>query len=202
MYKIEWAEMKAFISSNQAEFKFLEMPNDYIVVARDSWFELECYLTKTNPRNQDQIEFEDDFKALEEKLNKPMKQSSFTSKEENGLKLFTRTHGASYDLEIGSGNCDFVIPYNQVKFNALEIVGCEKGDTISLQILDSDSGIVSTVPNYMLNQFGFSVGVPDGFYVRESKYDADLFSGLKIRIMYESISAKKIHINYILHELK
>lgn len=202
MFTVSWEEMKDFINTKDAEFQFLEMPNDYIVVARDSWFELRCFLTKENPRNAEQVDFEDNFKSLAGKLDKPVKQSSFTAKEEGGKKLFTRTHGSTFTLAVGANDCVFTVPYPQVKFNALEIVGCEKGDVVSLQILDDDSGTVSTVPNYVLNQFGFSVGVPDGFYIRESKYDADLFYGLKVKVIYESVSAKDVTINYVMHELK
>lgn len=126
----------------------------------------------------------------------------FSSKEVSGKKLYTRTHGQSFAVTTGSNTCDFRVPYPSVKFNALEIVGCEFGDNVSLQVLDTSTGTISTVPDYLLNQFGFTVGLPDNFYSRESQYDADLIYDMAIRIVYVSSSDKTITVNYVLHELK
>jgi len=41
----------------------------------------------------------------------------------------------------------------------------------------------------------------DAFYTRPSEYDADLYSGLIVRAVYTSLSAKTIGINYILNEV-
>jgi hypothetical protein len=126
----------------------------------------------------------------------------FAAKTVGTLKLYTRTHGQTFSLAQGSNNCDFTIPYNQSKFNGVEIIGGEVGDKVTLQVLDTATGTISTVPNYLLNTFGTTVNVPAGFYSRESKYDADMILGLQIRLVYNSISAKTIGVNYMIHELK
>ena len=126
----------------------------------------------------------------------------FSAKTVGSLKLYVRTNGQQFTLAQGSNNCDFTIPYNQSKFNGVEIIGGEVGDKVTLQVLDTATGTISTVPNYLLNTFGSNVNVPAGFYSRESKYDADMILGLQIRLVYNSISAKTIGVNYMLHELK
>lgn len=126
----------------------------------------------------------------------------FASKTVGTLKLYTRTHGQRFDLVQGSNNLDFVIPYAQCKFNGLELTGAQEGDKVTLQVLDTPTGTISGVPNYLLNTFGTDVNVAKDFYSRESKYDADMIQNLKIRLVYNSISAKNIGVNYMLHELK
>lgn len=128
--------------------------------------------------------------------------SPFASKYIGDKSLYTRVHGIQSAITVGTNNIDFTVPYAQAKFNALEIVNADVGDKVSLKILDSATGIISTIPFYELNQFGFDIYLPDGFYVRESQYDADLISGLVIRLEYTTAIAKTVKFNVILHELK
>ena len=86
--------------------------------------------------------------------------------------------------------------------DGIEVINGEIGDTMSLTVLDDEYGTVSTIPDYPLNQFGFDVNVAKDFYRWLSKYDADLFAGLQIKIDYNSASAKTVYFNYSLHELK
>lgn len=120
----------------------------------------------------------------------------------DGKKLFGRAHGKSFSLSAGANTIDFDIPYAACKITGVEIVGGEVGDTLDFFVLDDDSGTYSTVPNYILNQFGFDVGVAKDFYRRESAYDADLYYNMCVSIAYYSQSAKTVYINYILHEVK
>jgi hypothetical protein len=135
-----------------------------------------------------------------------LQEPPFASKTVGSLGLFNRTHGKSFALTTG-GNpnvCDFEVPYNQVKFNGVEIVGGELGDKVSLKIIDTDGD--PTTPYYsqdaVLNQFGFDVYIVSDFYRRESRYDADLYKDMRIRIEYTTQSDKTIYVNYMLHELK
>jgi hypothetical protein len=116
--------------------------------------------------------------------------------------LFIRTHGCAFTCIAGTSTHEFTIPYPQVKFNEIEILGAELGDHTELKILDDASGSYSTVPNYQLNQFGFSVYPSKDYYDRVSNYDADLYYGMRIVLEYTSLSAKDIYINFVLHELK
>jgi len=127
---------------------------------------------------------------------------TFSSKKIGDKSLFTRVYGQKYTVVEGSNDLLFEIPYAQVKFNALEIINAEAGDTVNLSILDSTAGYYTTIPNYPLNQYGFTAAVAPGFYSRSSNYDADLYLDMQISIGYVSESAKDIWVNYILHELK
>lgn len=121
----------------------------------------------------------------------------------DGKSLYVRDKGMEFTVSIGANNnkqCN--IDYNTMKFNGVEIIGGEVGDKVNLKVLDTPTGTISTIPNYLLNQFGFSVNVGPNYYHRVSKYDADLIKDMKIVVDYESVSSKTIYINYILHEVK
>jgi len=126
----------------------------------------------------------------------------FSSKKIGSKKLYTRATGKAFTVSVGSNNLDFLIPYNEMKINGIEIVNGKVGEKVNLKVLDTAAGTISTVPNYMLNQFGFDVNLPDGMFVRESQYDADMIKDLVIRIEYTAIEARDVRVNYLIHELK
>lgn len=120
----------------------------------------------------------------------------------NGKRLFSRVQGESYALLVGENSLIYTIPYPEVKFNEIEIVGAEVGDSCSLEVLDDANGSYSGIPNLSLNKFGDKVQLGKDFYCRKSNYDADLYLGMQIKVTYTSVSAKNVGINYILHEVK
>lgn len=126
----------------------------------------------------------------------------FAAKKIDGKNLFTRVHGVTSSIGMGLNIIEFIIPYAHVKFNALEIVNGDEGDSVNLKVVDDANGTYSTIPDYVLNQFGYNVNIPQGFYKRDSSYDADLYQNMKIRLEYNSVVAKTVKINIILHELK
>ena len=127
---------------------------------------------------------------------------AFAAKVRDGKKLYSRTRGLKHTLAIGDNFPNFVVPYAECLFNEIEIINGELGDSVDLFILDTASGALTTIPNYPLNQFGDGVFIASDFYKRGSSYDAALFGGLQINMRYNSVTAKDIYVNYILHELK
>lgn len=117
-------------------------------------------------------------------------------------KLYARIHGIQKDITLGSNTIDFVIPYSWAKITGLIICNCEALDTVDLAVYDTATGTYSSVPNYQLNQFAFSVNLPKDDFSWTSPYDADLYQGMIIRITYNSLSAKRIGVNYILNEVR
>ena len=116
-------------------------------------------------------------------------------------KLFKRDTGKAFAVTTGSNDCDFVIPFNIMKVTGVEIMGAELGDHCDFEVYDTPSGAISTVPNYKLNQFGYSVYISKDYYRRECQYDADVIKDMKIRVKFTSVSDKTIYINYIIHEV-
>lgn len=126
----------------------------------------------------------------------------FASKKMNGKSLYKRIHGISCDVEIGANEILFTVPYNLCKITGIEFLNGSHGDSCSLEVLDTATGLITGIPNQKLNQFGFSVYVAHGFYEHKSEYDADLYKDLQLKIIYTSIEDKNIAMNFILNELK
>lgn len=131
-------------------------------------------------------------------------QPPFSAKKIGALKLYTRCTGVSFSVDAGANNCDFSIPFPTVKFNGMKIVNCSIGDYVNLKVLDTPAGLISGVPNYVLNQFGYTVYMRNEYFEKRSDYDADLVHGMVIRAEYYNStgSTKTIYINYDIHELK
>lgn len=119
-----------------------------------------------------------------------------------GMRIYRRVHGIRFLLSEGENDLVWSVPYDWAKITGVEVVGGETLDIASFYVLDSSSGIVSGIPNFTLNQFGFNVNISSGFYESRSKYDADLYKGLQLKIAYTSVSAKTIGINFVLDEVK
>lgn len=125
---------------------------------------------------------------------------------EDGRKLYERKHGiAGSSVAAGQTvSTVYSIPYVDCKITAVEVVGSKEGDQVDFKILDTPSGTVSTIPNYVLNQFGFGVFTIAGNYKEESWYDADLFIGLQLEMSYTNNGSSTVTPNYnvTLHEVK
>jgi hypothetical protein len=138
-------------------------------------------------------------------LSSPVAVSStpaFASKTFGTKSLFKRVVGQQISLSAGSNTFTYTETFPWVKFMALEIVNGEAGDYCSLYILDTAAGTFSGVANAQLNQFGFTTNIAAGFYQHRSEFDADVYQGLQIKIVYQSLSAKTIGVNYVMNEVK
>lgn len=130
---------------------------------------------------------------------------AFARKTFRGQKLFRRKHGFNGLIPANStGSVLLVVPYAACKINQVEFVNAKEGDTVDLKVLDTATGTLSTIPNFMLNQFGFSTELPDGFYTDKSEYDADLIGGMQIEILYtnNSDTPHTIRGNITYHEVR
>lgn len=116
--------------------------------------------------------------------------------------LFKRGHGVKKVCIVGENESIFVIPYAWAKITAIEIINGSVGDSVSLYILDDTTGSYSTTPNYILNRFAFDLNIAEKFYSRKSEYDADLYIGMQVKIVYTSVDIKTIGINFDLNEVK
>lgn len=126
----------------------------------------------------------------------------FASKMIDGKKLYNRTAGKTFTVVVGVNVLEYAIPFVAMKFDGLEILFAEEGDTVNLKVLDTVTGTYKGTPNALLNQFGYDVNIVPGFYHRGSKYDADIYQGMRIVVEYTATVAKTIAINYGIHEIK
>ena len=121
----------------------------------------------------------------------------------DGKKLYKRLMGSQHVLAAGVNTfIAHVIAVPHVKMVGLKIIGGELLDYTDIKILDDVSGTYTTVPNYLLNQYGFSCNIAKDFHEEHCPYDADLYVGMQIQFTYYSQSAKTIGINLDLNEVK
>lgn len=139
----------------------------------------------------------------------------FASKElADGRKLYRRVHGFQMALVAnGESAQTFSIPYPTAKINEAEIVWAPEGIKVDLEVLDTDDGkiqqlmgvpVQNIVPNLSLNKFAFDLNVAADHYKDVSPYDADVISGMKVKVTLKNStdSTKTVGVNIVVHEVK
>lgn len=181
----EWTTFKTNVT-NKSALRFLESELFYTIKYND----FDSSIMKDS--GADQTDFETNYKSLANKTTTP-EAPAFDSKKIGTKSLFTRTMGVAYILAVGANTLDYTIPYTACKINGLEIVNAETGDFVDLKVAHPTYGVLS--------QFAFNAYLSKDYYERISNYDADLFAGLILRIVYNSVTAKTVYVNYLLHEV-
>lgn len=200
MIETTWSEIKRLSDSKPLPVQWVQVGNNYHIALVDGPFTVYCVIP-TDSTHADTAVFEASYKAAGNKKLDPYLMA-FAAKAIGTKKLFARATGIQGALTIGSNTITYTIPYPWVKIVGVEVVGCEALDYVDCKVLDSTTGTYSTIPNYVLNQFGFTVNLPAGFYSRVSPFDADLYTGMQLQFIYNSVSAKTIGINFIMSEVK
>jgi len=117
-------------------------------------------------------------------------------------KLYARNVGFQAPLTAGANIVDYTATFPWSKLLGAEVINSEALDTIDLKVYDTATGTYSGYPNALLNQFAYSVNLPKDYYIRMANFDADIYVGLIIRIIYTSVSAKTIGVNLLFNEVK
>lgn len=203
--QVDWTALKTMIVDRNLSAQYVVVGDNYWIKAIDGAFNLEC-LIPTDPNHADTVEFISNYKA---NGNKSPTQAlninstpAFASKNLGTKSLFKRVVGKQFEVSIGDNTLIYTQTFPWVKFMSLEIVNGQMGDYVSLYILDTATGTFSTYPNAPLNQFGFNTNIAADFYQQKSEFDADLYVGLQIKIIYHSVSNKTVGINYVMNEVK
>jgi len=128
------------------------------------------------------------------------KNEAFASKDNlhfrgKGLKQSIAANGGTYIF-------DHTVTF-ECKFNGLELLYALGDDTAELKILDDSNGTYSTVPNYTLDQFGYTWNVGKEYYKKELEYEAHLYPGMRIVVEYTNnyTSAVNIAVNFNIHKV-
>lgn len=135
-----------------------------------------------------------------------MKLQPFASKELPDIqkRLFRRVHGVQSTISANSETIiEFEIPYNWCKINEMQIINLPAMMKADVMLLDNTSGSYSGIPKHKLNQFGFNVNISKDRYEDNSRYDADLYLGMFIKVVIknETELTGTIGINFVLHEV-
>lgn len=121
-------------------------------------------------------------------------------------KLFRRQHGIKATLNAeGNTEIEFTVPYEWVKITTMEIIGLPEVMQADLTIHDTINGTYSQtgIPKLQLNKYGYDVNIAKDYFKDHSEYDADLYSGMIIKIVIKNTSnlTPTIGINFTLHEV-
>jgi len=210
---VNWDQLKTFISERNLNIHSIDLGGFYSIYAIDGAFMLSTMIQKLDDSevDSDQEDFETNYLvSANQKLKTEViieATTAFSNKIlPDGKKLYARETGIP-EATINSGNTGslvFEIPYELVKITDVEIIGCQKGDTVDFKILDTDVGLLTTIPLYPVNQFGFNVNMPNSRYFKKYDYDADLFLGLHVCVEYTNNGPDPvtISVNLGLHEVK
>lgn len=158
-------------------------------------------VAKDDSGNTDYSDVSEAINFLKDLDVKTVKTEAFANKGQ----LFFRGQGVSQTITANStANIIFTIPYPKTKLNGVEILYGAKGDTCNFKVLDSTTGSYTTVPNYLLNQFGYNWNVEEGSQKELLPYDADVFYGMQLVVEYTNNDNidKLIGINFYIHEDK
>jgi hypothetical protein len=194
---LDWTTFKAQVTT-KGLLRFEDRDTFYKLFYND----FDCSILKSESPGADQVDFETNYKSAANKsVINTVETSPFASKTVQGKKLYKRVIGINQELTTGSNNIIYVATLAWAKMKEIQIINCDIGDTVNLIVLDTATGTYSTIPNYPLNQFGFNVNLPDKFFSQASEFDADIYAGLQLKFVYNSISDKTIRINFIMNEV-
>jgi len=201
--EINWSEFKTVVDSRKLSIQWIIIQNNYWLKMIDGSFEVECIIPSDRSLSADTVDFEDNYKINGNKTLS-VQPNAFASKTlSNGKSLYKRFTGISQVMSAGSNTFTWTqSAFPWVKFVGLEIINAEIGDTCDLYVLDTATGTYSGYANYTLNQFAFGANIAPNFYRHVSEYDADLYQNLQIKLVYNSVSAKTIYINFDMNEVK
>jgi len=211
--EITWIQFKSLVSGG-AKYKFFEDDERVNITVCDGGLQYAVAVRKTiinqttrdEEANPDYTEFDTTYRTEQALvLSGASTIQPFASKLlDDGKKLYRRKHGTKDTIPANSSkSVKYTIPYAHCKIDEVEVINCTALDKIDLKILDSVNGDYSGTPNLLLNQFGFGVLVGDLYYTDTSNYDADLYLGMQIEIIYynETNETQDVGFNFVLHEV-
>ena len=119
--------------------------------------------------------------------------------------LFFRGHGMTQTITANSTeSIIFTSPYAKAKLNGVEVLYGAKGDTCNFKVLDTTTGTYTTIPNYLLNKFGYDWVVKENELKELLPYDADIFQNMQLVVEYTNSTGSDtlIGVNFFIHEDK
>lgn len=60
--KVDWSELKTFVDDRNLTTNFIELETYYVIIGVDGFLQLIAKVQKTDPANEDQTDFEDNYK--------------------------------------------------------------------------------------------------------------------------------------------
>jgi len=92
---------------------------------------------------------------------------------------------------------------NTYDLSGVEILNGALGDKVQMKVVDDALGTYSTIPNYVLDQFGINWNIRPNF-VKDLPYTARVYLGMKVEFHYTNsdiLNDRMIYINLDLHRV-
>lgn len=205
----EWLDVKSVLVGRNLSAQYTIIGTNFWIKAIDGSFELSCIIPTNTSLSADSLDFVTNFQS---NANKPqITNSNVQSQPPYGSKivaingithnLYARFTGQQYSLAIGANTLQYTATYPWSKLIGVECINCEALDTVNFMIYDTSLGTYSGHPNALLNQFSFSLNLPKDFYQRMAQFDADIYQGMIITMIYNSQSAKTVGINFLIDQV-
>jgi hypothetical protein len=193
--KINWTEFKGLSTSKNVSMQYVESEADYNLFLIDGTFEATCKIFKTDPKNAEQTDFEDNFKA---NSNKPLVPRDANGREISTSSPFTDASGFRFRGASFKGTCaadsitdiDYKITHERwINGGRALVDNIGEDDQITFQVVDKDN-ILGFGAGLVLDEFITGYYIPqDGNLEVALAYPARIMAGLYIRIKYTSTHA-------------
>jgi len=88
--------------------------------------------------------------------------------------------------------------------SGVEILNGALGDHVQLMVVDDNLGTYSTVPDYILDQFGIDWKIRPDVFIKDLPYTARLMTGMILRFRYlnkDITNDRMIYVNLDLHKV-
>jgi hypothetical protein len=205
----EWTDVKNLLVGRSLSVQYTVIGSNYWIKAIDGAFEIECILPTDTTLSADSLDFVTNYKTNGNKAmvvdssvqNSPPYGSKTVIISGVTHKLYARNTGVQFTVAAGVNTLTYTCTYSWAKLIGVEAINCEALDTVDFKVYDTAAGTYSGVPNAMLQQFSYAVNLPKDFYQRMSEFDADVYAGMVIQMIYNSQSAKNIGINFLLDQV-
>lgn len=201
--KITWTSFKIMLDLG-IPFKEIVLPGSIKLLAIDGDSKFQTIIHTDGDMPTEYAEYQADYAIDKNRIVELSK--AFADKIlPCGKKIFKRVHGVKITVEDVMVPAELVIPYDDCKITGVELLAGVYGDNVNFKVYDTPTGTLSTIPNSMLNQFGFGVYVAKDIHTEMSNYDADLIKDLKIEVEYTPKNTgvpRDVYVNFILHEVK
>lgn len=198
--KITWTTIKNLSITKFINLQYIEELN-YTIYLVDEGLSFYCVIFKETPANDDQVDFETNFKS---KCNKKLTSNSILTgvNEPNGYRA--RLIGI-YNQLVTAGvvtSLDWKIPqltYQTVNkisyFDGIHFFTKDSilGDTIKFQVVDKDN-ILGYGAGFIVEEFGDNFGVIPNQLTEIKLYKAKLITNLYIRLVYNSTGGVNVHV--------
>lgn len=194
-YGTDWSEFKKWINGTNANLRFtcIEEQASYTVVATDGTILRTAGINKTEPKNDDQVDFENNFK---DKSNQPF-ETLVTQRPYAYSPEKARFVGFLYECTPGITEFDEPLTsYIRLQGGYYWCRGANIGDRVSLSVVDKNN-VLGMGANFVLSEYVSRMPVAPWDHLQEISTTAagSIQPGLFLRLKYENTGNNSVNLS-------